>query len=206
MAANLSTHIPIVPIGTISGNQPRVEGYSEKASQTFKGGTPGQLASGVLQAWDGTTVAAGILGIVLNAGSNLGSDGKGAPGAFTGVGAPGTGTTFGSVPFQTSAVNIPHGAPAVDGRNLVAIANADTLFMAQVDNASGSAFSLVQADIGKEFGLTADANNWWYVDRNKTTVGTNTVCQVVNVWPTSGLVANAIVIIKFVETAWQIAG
>lgn len=206
MAANLANHIPIVPIGSISGNQPRIEGYSEKATQTFKGGTPVMLSGGFMQAWDGTTVAAGILGVGLNAGSNLGSSGKGAPGAFTGVGAPGTGTTFGSVPFQTSAVNIPHGAPAVDGRNLAAIANADTLFLAQVDNNTGANFTLLQADIGSEFGMTVDANGWWYVDRAKTTVGTNTVVVIVNTWPNSGLVANALVVFKFIETAWQLPG
>jgi hypothetical protein len=196
MAANLGDHIPIVAVKTISGNQPQILSYKEKASQTFLNGVPVQLASGVLQEWDGTTVAAG---------SNLGSDGLGAPGAFTNVGFPGTGTTFGKVPFQASAVNIPRGAPMSDGRMLSYVANSDNLFLGQVDNNTGANYTLLIADIGTQFGMTKDTAGHWYIDRAKVTVGVNTVVQIVDTF-LDGLVANARVLFKFVETAWQIAG
>lgn len=205
MAAHLSDHMPLVAVKTVSGNQPQILSYSEKNAQVFLNGTPVELASGVVRDWDGTTVAAGILGVSTTFGSNLGSSGAGAPGPFTGVGFPGTGTTFGSVPFQASAVNIPHGAPMSDGRQLVYIANADSIFEGQIDNATGANYTLLAADIGTEFGLTIDTATHWYIDRNKTTVGVNTVVQIIGT-TIDGFIANARVLFKFVETAWQIAG
>ena len=40
--------------------------------------------------------------------------------------------------------------------------------------------------LGESFGLTADTNNYWYVDGKKTTVGTNTVVVIVGFDPISG--------------------
>src|SRR5689334_10330903 len=110
---NLTNHIPIYVAQTISGNTPITQSQIEKAGQTFLLGVPVMIDSGTggIKEWDGTTVAAGVAGISLIAGSNYATDGAGAPGPFQQVGFPGTNTTFGKVPFQASAVNIPRGAP-----------------------------------------------------------------------------------------------
>ena len=202
MAANLADHVPIRAVKTISGNQPQIVAYKEKAGQTFLGGTPCQLTAGVLLAWDGVTITNGILGVVLNDGANLATDGAGAPGAFGSVGAPGASVTFGKVLNQTSAVNIPHGAPMVDGRNLSQIANNDTIYEAQVDNNTGANFTLLAADIGATFGMTKDATGHWYVDRAKT--GASAVAVILAANPNDGLIANARVYFKFLDAVFQL--
>lgn len=206
MASNLNVHQRIYAYQTVSGNTDNTAAINEAASQTFLQGTPVQLNAGTVQAWDGSTVAKGILGISLQDASNYSVAGKGAPGVFGSVGSPAALVTFGKVPYEASAVNIPRGSPFVDGRTLFNVAVQDTLFIAQVDNSS---FSIaadatpVQADIGKQFGLTVDSNGTWYVDRGKTTVGTNTVLVVVALDPTQGSVLNGSVIFRFTAAATQ---
>lgn len=184
---NLTTHIPIYVAQTISGNTPDTQSIIEKAGQTFLFGVPVQIGgTGAIQEWDGATVAAGIAGVSLVAASNLASDGAGSPGAFQQVGFPGASPTFGKVPFQPSAVNIPRGAPFVDGRTIFTLASQDIIYEAQVDNSAGNVaadYTPVATDVGKEFGMTKDANGQWYVDRGKTTVGTNTVVIVKEIEP-----------------------
>src|SRR5882757_3289575 len=177
MAAVLTDHIEIRPVYTVSGNSPQTRGdITEQASQTFLKGTPIMLNSGNLKVWDATvtipaTATVGIAGIALANGSNLASSGLGAPGGggvgnLTGVKPPGTSLTFGKVPFQTSAVNIIPGSPVSDGRTLFEVANADTVFEAQFDDAGGSTTNATTNKnmIGKQFGLTLDATGHWYVD------------------------------------------
>lgn len=168
MAANLADHQPIRAVSTSSGNTPKTLAINEKATQTFLLGVPVQLNAGVVQEWDGATIAAGIAGFGLTFGANLASAGKGAPGAFGSVGAPGTISTFGSVLFEASAVNIAHGAPMSDGRTVFEVANDDTIFEAQVDNSAAGAFATLQTQLGSTFGMTKDATGHWYVDLNKT--------------------------------------
>lgn len=168
MAANLADHQPIRAVRTISGNTPNTQSINEKLTQTFLNGVPVQLSAGVVQEWDGATIAVGIAGVALQSGSNYSSSGKGAPGAFGSVGPPGTSVTFGSVLFETSAVNIPHGAPIADGRTVFEVANDDTIFEAQIDNSAAGAFASLQTQIGSQFGMTKDATGHWYVDLNKT--------------------------------------
>jgi len=96
-AANLTTHVPIVQALNKAGTTPFTSAQPEKAGQTFKFGTPVQLATGgLVQAWDGTTVSAGILGVAESFGQNLATDGAGAPvppfGQITGSG------SFASIP------------------------------------------------------------------------------------------------------------
>lgn len=210
MAAFLAHHAPITVVQTISGNTDNTDSINEKASQTFLAGTPVMLSSGLIQAWDGTTVALGIAGVSMEDAHNLASSGLGAPGAFTGVGFPGTGTTFGSVPNETSAVNIPRGAPFVTGQILFDKAIDDTIFAAMFDNSSAGTSggaTPTQASIGTQYGLTADltAPIYWYVDGAKVTVGTNTVVEVVGVSTVTGFVPNAIVFFKFARAASQYA-
>lgn len=168
MAATLADHQEIKAVKTVSGNSPATRSIKEKASQTFLGGVPVQIsAGGFVQEWDGATVANGIAGVGRQVGSNLASDGKGAPVPFGSVGAPGTGVTFGTVPNQPSAVNIPHGAPMSDGRTLFELAVSDSVFEAQIDDSTGGAILSTQAMIGTKRGLTKDATGHWYVDLSK---------------------------------------
>lgn len=206
MSANLTNHSAITVYQTTTNTTEQTLSINEKAGQTFKLGTPVQLASGVVQAWDGATVAVGIIGISDIDAANLATDGAGAPGPFTGVGFPGTSTTFGSVPFEASAVNIPRGAPFSTGQTLIAAATQETIFIGQVDNANfsgGGSATPLQADIGVQYGLTVDAGGHWYVDKNKSTVGTNTVVEIVGIDPITGSIVNGNVLFKITKAASQ---
>lgn len=192
MAANLQFHQPIGTVETTSGLTPFTASVAEKAGQVFKIGVPVQLSTGFVQEWDGTTIAAGIAGFSLIPASNLGSNGKGAPGAFSQIGPPGSIQTYGSVPNQPSAVNIAVGAPITDGRTLFESAIGLNIFEATYDNSTGTTapdYTPTQAQIGTQFGLTKDANGQWYVDGGKVTPGTNTVVQMVGINPIDGVSA-----------------
>lgn len=218
MASVLSDHSEIKAIYTVSGNSPQTRGdITEQATQTFLKGTPVMLNSGNIKVWDAVvaipaTATAGIAGIVLNNGANLASSGKGAPGGggvgnLTGVGAPGTSLTFGKIPFQASAVNIIPGSPVSDGRSLLEVANADTIFEAQFDDNGGSTTNATTNKnmIGKQFGLTLDATGHWFVDFAKVTVGTNTVVTIVDLNPLDGAIQNGRVYFKFLLGICQLA-
>lgn len=208
MAANLTVHEIIGSVQTISGNTPLTQATPELASQTFNTGAPVQLSSGgFVQLWDGTTYTAGLVGFSLIPASNLSSNGKGAPQPFGQIGPPGSIQTYGKVPYQASAVNIAVGAPITDGRTLYESANNDTIFEAQYDNSAGSVaadYTPTQATIGAQFGLTADGNGTYYIDANKTTVGTNTNVRVVGVNPIDGFIVNARLRFQVVPTAQQV--
>lgn len=200
----LTNHAEIWQYQTKSGNTDMTDAPQEAAAQTFFKGTPVQLAaSGFVQAWDGITINAGILGVAMEDAHNLASNGAGAPGAFTPVGFPGTGTTFGQVQNQPSAVNIPEGAPLSLGYILVNEANLDTIFIAQCDNSTNSgAVTPTQATFGQQFGLTKDASGHWYIDFAKTIPGTNTVLTVIGT-TIDGLIANARLAFQFNKAAMQ---
>lgn len=180
------TAIPILPVGTISGNQFRAYRLIEEASQTFKVGTPVSIAAGDggVQAWVANTQGpgqGGLCGISYEAASNLAATGSGAPTPFSpflGVGA--VAGTFGSVPNQPSAKNIAHGAPFNDGRVGFILPVPDVVFSATFGNAGNTA-TPANTDVGKQYGLTLDTGgNFWYVDKAKTTAGTNTVLTVIS--------------------------
>lgn len=204
MASLLSNHSPIEVVETTNNTTEFTKTYPEKAGQTFLFGTPVQLNAGVVQAWDGATVAAGILGIALHDASNLGSDGLGFPTPFSPSPYPGTTSTFGSVPNQPNGVNIADGAPFTIGGTTVAQANDDTIFRGQTDNNTGAATTPTKANVGTQYGMSKDANNNWYVDFGKTTVGTNTVVEMVDLDPIDGSIANARILFKFVSAARQL--
>jgi hypothetical protein len=213
MAANLSTHLPIVPVSTISGNQEHIFNYREGASQTFNNGTPVVLSSGnVIAATSPLSTTNLTCGIAAYPGHNLSSAGKGASPVFGSIGFPGGSPTVGSVPNQTSAVNLPHGSPYVDGLMLVWQSVLDTIFEVQVDNSTGASFTAGIADVGQYAALVTDAGNWWYLDRNTlaTTAGT-LPCRILSLNPqdlasgsTTTQVANGRVRIQFLAAASQV--
>lgn len=204
MAALLSNHTPIEVVKTKSGNTELTNTEPENNAQTFLSGTPVMFNAGNVQAWDGATIAAGILGVAAEDAHNLASAGLGAPSAFTPVGYPGTGVTFGKVPNQASAVNIPEGAPFSLGMLTFWEANLDTIFRGQTDKNTGAATTPTQANIGTQYGLTIDASGHWYVDFAKTTPGTNTVLVMVDLDPIDGPTANARILFQFIKSAMQV--
>jgi hypothetical protein len=177
--------IPILPVEDTAGSGFKAFRLIEESAQTFLAGTPVSIASGDggVQAWVANTQGpgqGGVAGISYEAASNLGSTGSGAPtpmAPFTGVGA--VAGTFGSVPNQSSAKNIAHGAPLNDGRVGFILPTPSTVFSAILGN-NGNPVTPANTDVGKQYGLTIDSGSkYWYVDRNKTTAGTNTVLTVI---------------------------
>lgn len=205
---NISYHIPILSIQNRANTAPLTNALPEKSGQTFKYGTPVQDNAGYVQAWDGTTVSAGILGVAESFGLNLASNGKGAPGyPFGPIGPPGAIQTYGFVLNQPSAVNIALGTPIADGRTLYVEANVDNVFEAIYDNGNGSVaadytpvISQINTSTG-QLGLTVDSNGFWYVDANKT--GGSAVVQIVGINPLDGFIVNARVRFKFLPAAVQ---
>lgn len=197
--------VPILPVGTLSGNQFRASRLIEEASQTFMAGTPICVASGDggLQAWGGTvgtngTLAQGAIGgIAYEAASNLGALGVGpAPMApFGGLGA--VAGTFGSVPNESLAKNIAHGAPINDGRCGFYSATPDTIFSAMFGN-TGNTATPAATDIGLYYGLTIDSNSkFWYVDKGKATQSTNTCVRIIGIDQRATVGAGSIVFFVF---------
>ena len=143
--------------GTVSGNQMRMERYIEDVGQTFLQGTPLMVntANGALKAWDGATLTNGIAGIAKEFGANLATAG-------TPLGTQG-GITFGSVQNEAAAVNLTR--PYFnDGKTGIIVATPDTVFYAQV----GPAQTVAATDLTKQYGLTKDTDNHWFVDKTKT--------------------------------------
>jgi hypothetical protein len=209
MAAFLAHHAPITVVQTISGNTEFTGSDNEGASQTFLAGTPVTISAGNIIAWSGTGPTTAVLaGIALEDAHNLASAGLGAPGPFTGIGFPGASPTFGSVPNEASALNIPRGAPFVTGDILYQKAVEDTIFEGMFDNSvtgTGAAATPSKANIGVLYGLTADltAPIYWYVDAGKTTVGTNTCVEIVDLNKIDGAIPNARVQFKFARATSQ---
>jgi hypothetical protein len=169
------TAVPITQVKTLGANTgPQVANPPEDAAETFKAGTVVALnGSGNLIAWAGANPggAAAIAGISIVAGSNLS------------VAATAQTLTFGSVPNQSSAVNIPVGAPPNDGHCEIYTGSPNNVFQGTFGN-NGNTATPAASDVGVHYGLSIDSgSNYWYVDKNKTTVGTNTAVQVVGVYP-----------------------
>lgn len=160
--------VVIRSIRTVSGNQPEQRRVKEKAAQTFKLGVPLSLDAGSFaQEWNGVTTTGDIIGISVENGASLTTDGV-----------PKQQGTFGEVPNQPAAVNIARGAPLNDGRVGVDVSVLDTVFRGQV----GPAQTAVQALVGDELGMTKDADGHWFVDTTKT-LAADTVVRVVALDP-----------------------
>jgi hypothetical protein len=205
--ANLTTHGPISFAQSISQKGPFSIGWPERAGQTFKSGVPIMpYTTGLTkftQEWDGTTVALGIWGIGYAPGSNLPTNGAGAPVQFGPVGPPRAQSTFGSVINQPNAVNIAVGSPASDGRTLFMQALQDTIFQAIYDNSTGTVaadYTPTSGQVGTAYGLTKDANGFWYIDGGVT--GGNAVAEIVGQDPDYGFgFVNGIVRFKIIASA-----
>ena len=204
-AANLTTHLPILQVLEKAGTTPFTSAQPEAAGQTFLSGVPVQLnGSGYVQQWDGVTTTAGILGVSESSGLNLGTQGAGAPvPPFGGVTGNIATQTYGTVPNQPNAVNIALGTPVSDGRTLYLEPNSDNIFQALFDNSNGTVaanWTPVQSDVGVAYGLTKDANGYWYVDKNKT--GAAAIVQVLGL--PLGSYLNAPVTFVFLTAAVQV--
>ena len=162
-------------VQTVSGNQPRIRRIIEEAGQTFLAGTPVQIAAdGGVKAWDGLANPRTLAGFSKEFGNNLAALGVIPTAAVN----PSPQPSAGSVPFEPSAVNITR--PFFrDGRQGFEVAVEDTVFLGQV----GPAQTALATDIGVQYGLTIDADNHWFVDKTKSTVGTNTVLTIVKLDP-----------------------
>jgi hypothetical protein len=211
--AVLSTHLPIIAVQTVSGNQEDIFNYLEGATQTFNNGTPVVVSSGaVIASTSPLSTTNQLVGIAMYAGHNLASAGKGASPLYGSIGFPGGAPTYGTVPNQTSAVNLLHGSPFVDGLMPVQIAVEDTIFEVQVDNSTGSSQAATTSAIGKYYALITDANSWWYLDLNTAATTPGTLpCVVVSLNPqdlvagsTTTQVNNGRVRIRFLPGASQL--
>jgi hypothetical protein len=171
-------------IQSVSGNQPRIRRIIEELGQVFLSGVPVQIvaADGGVKEWDGATLSNAIAGFSKEAASNLAATPASPLTTTIGIGGPAGAQgakvlSFGAVPFETSALNIPRGAPLNDGRMGFEVATLDTIFYGQV----GPAQNTVAGDVGKQYGMTKDADNHWFVDKTKT--GANAVVIIVKLDP-----------------------
>jgi len=171
----------------------------EKASQTFKIGVPVQVeaASGYVQECAAITNAATALiaGFASEFANNLSSSGV----AKT--------LTYGAVQNQSSAVLIPQGAPPNDGTMGLHEAVDSTIFQGVLGNGSDGTLAVIAAtDLGAIYGLTKDAGNgFWYIDNNKTTVGTGACVQIVELVDAVGTL-NGRLAFKVLHAACQLSG
>jgi hypothetical protein len=170
MAGTNTAAIPFTVWKVIGSSDalPLVRRLPQAATQTFNYGTPVSLVSGYLQATatiTGTSIV--IAGISQQAGDSIGTAGVAPVG--------GASLTYGSVPNQTSAVNIPMGAPMVDGNTGTLLASNTTWFVGCVD----AAHTTAAADIGTIYGLTKDTTtNNWFVDTTITSAASGACVEV----------------------------
>ena len=184
--ANFS--IPIEPVANLGGAVSfPVLHIIEEATQTAPAGTPCMInaTDGGVQAWDGSTVTAGIAGFLIENFSNLATTGLGAPQGFSPV--LGAGSTIGSYaanPNQPLAVITPSLVPINDGGVSFAVGFPGTEFVAALGSSaatSNTAVATANQYVGQAYGLTKDANGYWYVDINVT--GANAVARITQLDP-----------------------
>ena len=164
----------IEPVKDLGGAISFPIAYSpEELSQTFVEGTPVQInaTDGGVQAWDGTTVAAGIAGFAIQNANNLGTTGAGMPQPFSPVLGPGSNIgSYAANSNQPLAVITPPMVPFTDGTLGYYIAAPTTVFVGKLGtSATVTPVATTFQIVGLEYGLTKDTgNNFWYVDANKT--------------------------------------
>jgi hypothetical protein len=164
----------IEPVKDLGGAISFPIAYSpEELGQTFVEGTPVQInaTDGGVQAWDGTTVAAGIAGFSIQNANNLGTTGAGLAQPFSPVLGPGSNIgSYAANSNQPLAVITPPMVPFTDGTLGYYIAAPTTVFVGKLGtSATVTPVATTFQIVGLEYGLTKDTgNNFWYVDANKT--------------------------------------
>lgn len=169
----------------------------EDASQTLLRGTPVMIntANGALKAWDGASLANAIVGIAQEDAHNFATAGPDAPTPFVPYLGPGSSLKVGNVPNEPSGINIPRGAPFIDGRLGVVPGLQSYTFRGLSGNA-GALTTPTAADIGNNYGLTIDSNNqYWYVDFSKT--GASAAVKMVALDPADGSISGARILFQF---------
>jgi hypothetical protein len=201
MPASSSIAQPIFPYRVLPGGslQAIIRRFPEKASQTFNIAVPVQVevASGFIIECAAITNAATALiaGFATEFGNNLSSSGV----AKT--------LTQGKVQNQSAAFPIPIGAWPNDGTMGLHEAIDTTLFLGVTGNGSdGTLATIAQTDLGAIYGLTKDAGNgFWYIDKNKTTVGTGACVQITTLVDPVGTL-NGRMEFKVLHAAQQLSG
>jgi hypothetical protein len=167
---------PILEVQSTTQQQPTITRTIEAAGQTFRIGVPVQIdtTTGAVRQWDGTTTANAIAGISKSPGQNLSA--VGTPAVF------GANLVTGqAIVNQPLAKVVPVGAPLSDGRTDYAVAVGSTVFFGQV----GPTQTTAPTDVGAQYGMTADTDGQFYVDKTKTgapgTATTGAVVKIVKV-------------------------
>lgn len=160
---------------------PQQKRLPEGASKTFKVGVPVVLTTGAIAESGVITGAATIVGFSSEPAHNLTTLGTAPIG--------GSGTTFGSVPNQSSAVNVPIGAPMADGNCGVYIASNETIFQGK----TASNYTITGATRGAIFGLTKDSGTaQWFVDTDITAANSGAILEVVDLVDPVGTVGGQV--------------
>jgi len=170
---------------TGGANTPSIRRHIEKSAQTFLIGTPVQVTSGYLIEQPTINGAHLVAGIAHEPASNLTTD------------ATAKTLTYGSVQNQAHAVLIPGGAPPNDGTCGFVVANGSTEFKAKLGTDQTSAVT----NVGSIFGLTKQANGFWYVDTTITAAGSGAVCEVTELIDPAGT-TEGLVAFRFTQAAW----
>lgn len=192
--------LPIDCVEVMTGGPPIISRVIEEAAQTFLNGVPVQLAAdGGIKLWDGTTLVDAIAGVSTEDAHNFATTGPGWNGGLSPYSGPGAQMSFGNVPNEPSALNIPRGAPPVDGR--VGFYSPDDPFIFRgVFGNAGSPATPANTDVGVNYGLTIDSNSkYFYVDKSKT--GASAVVTIVSLDPVDGSTSGARVLFKFMPAA-----
>ena len=140
--------------------------YLQAQGLTTNPGTPALVVAGYAQAATSPLSSSNLLtGIAMLPGNNLASNGQGASPVFGSIGFPGGApVVLPHPPNQPNAVNIPSGAPYVDGLLMIALALEDTIFNVQVDNSGTGSAAATNVNVGQYATLVTDASNFWYLD------------------------------------------
>lgn len=184
MAGTQAKSIPftIYQIVGSSDAAPQQRRMPEAASKTFHVGVPVVLSAGYIQ--ESGAISSGtpaIIGMSSEPAHNLASAGVAPQG--------GSGVTYGSVQNQTSAVNVPIGAPMADGLCGVYIANNTTIFQGVTDDAC----TLAVTNVGVIYGLTKDTGTGqWFVDTTITSTGSGACVEVLQLIDAVGVVGGKV--------------
>ncbi len=184
MAGTQASAIPFTIFQVVGSSDalPQQRRMGEGASKTFHVGVPLVLSSGFLQESGAISSATpAIIGMSSEFAHNLATAGTAPFG--------GSGVTYGSVPNQSSAVNVPIGAPMADGNCGVYIANNTTIFQGKTDDAC----TLAATNVGVIYGLTKDTGTGqWFVDTTITTTGGGACVEVLQLIDAVGTVGGRV--------------